>query len=330
MAQDSVQINIDVATKAAEIALSRLKKQTEENTSAFNVFKGAFAANLATGALTKAFDFIRSTFGTFIQEASQAEQSIKNMEVALESAGLLTPEVSKEFQALGDSIEQTTKFSGDMVESSVALFASLTNLSADGITQATKAAVDLAATLNVDLSTATDMIAKAVNGNVTGFNKLGISINKGETDAERLANTLAALSSQQGAAASQAQTYAGASEIAANAQGKLFEAIGKVVTQNPVVIKGLQATADVFIALASYIEKNSADIILFAQSILSAAAIAATAFVTMKVAALGLSATFTILSTAASAAWVAITGPIALVVADIALIDRAIFGVIKY
>lgn len=330
MAGNNVQVDIDVATKAAEIALSRLKKQTDENTSAWNVFKGAFGANLATGGINKAFDYLKSTVAGFINEAAQAEQSLKNMEVALSNAGLLTPKVSKDFQDLSSSIQATTKYSEDQVQASVGLLASLTNLSADGIKQASLAAVDLAATLNVDLATATEMISKAVNGNTIAFGKLGIQVEKGSTDAERLTKLMSALSSQQGTAAAQAETYAAASEIASNAQGELFESIGKIITTNPTFIKSLQSTAEIFISLASWVEKNSQNITLFAQSVLASAAIVGGALLAIQVATIGLSGAFTIVTTAATAAWAAIASPVTIVVAAIALIGAAIYGIIKY
>lgn len=330
MSDNNVAINLEVATKAAEIALARLKKQTDENTKSFDIFKGIFAGNLAASGINKAFDVIKGQFSRFIDEASQAEQAIKNMEVALASAGLLTPQVSKAFQELGDTVEATTRFNSDQVASSVALLASLTNLSDDGIKKATSAAIDLAATLNLDLATASEMISKAVNGNLLGFSKLGISIEKGSTDAERLTNVLAALSSQQGAATAQAETYAGASEINANAQGKLYEAIGKIITTNPTFIKTLQSSAEVLITVANWVEKNSKDIVLLAQSMLAGAAIYGTGVAIMNVATLGLAGSFSILSAAATTAWAVVSAPITLVVAAIGAIGVAIYSVVKY
>lgn len=330
MAGNNVQVDISVATKAAEIALSRLKKQTDDNTSSWNVFKGAFGANLATAGISKAFEIIKSTVASFINEASQAEQSLKNMEVALSNAGLLTPKVSKDFQDLSSSIQATTKYSEDQVQASVGLLASLTNLSADGIKQASLAAVDLAATLNVDLATATEMISKAVNGNTIAFGKLGIQVEKGSTDAERLTKLMSALSSQQGTAAAQAQTFAGATEIASNAQGELFEAFGKMITTSPLVIKALQSAGEILISLAGWVDENSQNIKLFGESVVAAAALVGTYFLIMEVAALGLSASFAIVAKAAIAAWGAITAPVTVVVAAIALIGLGIYAIIKY
>lgn len=260
MANDQVKIQIEVATSAAEAALKKFKTQTDSNTSAFNIFKGTFAAGFAVDALKGALSTVTQYVGLFVEEAKKAAQSVTNMEIALKQAGLYTPEVSKSFQALGDELERTTIYSGDMAESAVALFANLNNLTANGIEKATRASADLAATLGIDMATASDMLAKAINGNYTAFKKMGIEIEKGSTDTERLTNITNALASQHGTAAAQANTYAGAMTQLDSAQGKLFESFGKIIVENESVIKGIKSARDTFISLAEWVDRNSKSI----------------------------------------------------------------------
>ena len=330
MADESVRISLEVATQAAELALKKFKGETEKATSAFDVFKGSLTAGIALQGLNKAFSTISSFVSSTIEESAKAQQSITNMNVALQSAGLYSESVSKEFQAFGDQLEATTKYSGESAEGSVALLASLTSLDKDGIKQAVASAADLAATLNIDLSSATDMIAKAVNGNTTGFKKLGIEIQSGATDAERLANTLQALSSQQGAAVSTANTYSGSLSKLENAQGKLYESIGDLITQSPAIITLMGSVAQTFIDLSNWISTNSEDIKLFGQSVAIASGLVAVGMAAIAIGNTTAAASFALLSTAAATAWAIITAPITIIIASIAAVGLAIFAIIKY
>lgn len=330
---DSVKVSLEVATQAADIALKNLKKTTEETNNAFSIFKGSFAAGLAIDALKGAFESVTGFVHSVIEESAKAEQSIQNLNVALKNSGLYSQATSAHFKDLADSIEMTTSFNGQAVESTITLLASLTKLNKDGITQATQASVDLAATLNVDLGTATEMIAKAVNGNVTAFNKLGIKIQDGRTDAERLANTLKALTSQQGAAAKQSDTYTGVVTKLENQKEKLYEAVGNLITQNPLVISGFKALTDVFINLGKYIEENSSEITLIAESLAASIAIvtaASAAWATYTFLASGATLALGALRTAATIAWAAVTGPVGLAIAAIVAVGVVIYEAIKH
>lgn len=333
MAQDSVKVSLEVATQAADIALKNLKKTTEETNSSFDIFKGNFAAGLALDAIKGAFSAVSGFISSIVDESSKAQQSIQNMNVALKNAGLYSEATSQHFQALADSIELTTAYEGDAVQASVSLLSSLTKLDKDGISSATKAAVDLAATLNIDLGSATDMIAKAVNGNVTAFGKLGIEIKKGKTDSENLSNTLKALSTQQGAAEKQADTFAGATAKLSNQHGKLLESIGNLITQNPVITSALNGLTEIVIRLSTFIQENQKEISLMAQSLAASVGIVAAAgaaWVTYTAITGGVSIALTTLRTAAALAWTAITGPVGMVIGAVAGIGLAIYGIVKY
>lgn len=333
MAQDSVKVSLEIATQAAEIALKNLKKTTEETDSFWNIFKGNFAAGLALDSLKGAFGAVTGFVSSVIDESAKAQQSVQNMNVALQNAGIYSETTSQHFQSLADAIELTTAYAGDSVESSVAMLASLTKLDKDGITAATNAAVDLAATLNVDLGTASDMIVKAINGNVTAFGKLGIEIQKGRTDSENLANTLAALAGQQGAAVKQADTFAGATAKLSNQQGKLLETIGNMITQNPVVTAGINTLTESLASMSTFIQENEQNITDLATALAASVVIVGTAgaaWLTYSTLTGGATIALTALSTAAGAAWAAITGPVGIAVGAIALVGAAVFAVIKY
>ena len=88
MAQDSVKISLDVATEAAERALKSLKATTEQTNNSFDIFKGSFAAGIAIEALKTSFGAITGFISSVVGEASKAQQSIQNLNVALQNAGV--------------------------------------------------------------------------------------------------------------------------------------------------------------------------------------------------------------------------------------------------
>lgn len=333
MATDSVKINLEVASKAAELALKNIKQTTDQAHNSFEVFKGAFAAGLAVDGVKKAISVVTGIYSSMIGEAGRAEQSVQNMNVALRQAGLYSGQTSQDLQNFADQIERTTIYSGEAAESAVTLLASLTSLDQDGIKSATLAATDLAATLNIDLSTATEMITKAINGNVTAFNKMGIEIKKGSTDAERLQNVLSALSRQQGAAAEASNTYLGAQEKLENQQGKLLETLGKMVTTNPQVVEGINSLASAFAEATEFAEENAENITLLTKSLSASLVIVAAATAAWAAYAItGGSVTVALvgIELAARKAWLAVTGPVGLVVGAVVAVGAAVFLVTKY
>lgn len=333
MADNSVQLELRLATEAAELALKKFQEQTKKASNTFDVFKGTLSANVALDALKTGFSAISNVFNSMISEAANAEASVKRMEVALSQAGLAGAGNSQYFLQLADALEQTTIYSGDAAESAIALFASLNNLSREGIGTALQVSSDLASTLGIDLAQASEMVSKAINGQTTSFNKLGISIQKGTTDSETLANITAALAGHQGAAQRSAETYTGAMTKMENQKGKLLESFGKLITQNTLVVSSMNTMTEVFASTASWIEANKENITLFAESLAIATGIVATAGAAWLAYGVIIGTTtvsFTALSTAATIAWAAITGPIGLAVIGITALGAAIFTVIKY
>ena len=333
MADDSVKVSIDVATQAAEIALKKFQDATKKSDSIFNIFKGNLAAQFSFSAINGAISAVKDFASTAIEESLKAEQSLKNMTVALQGAGITSQASADELAAYTDELERTTTVTAEAAQETIALLANLTGLDKDGLKVATSAAADLAATLNIDLQTATTLIAKGINGNIAGFSKYGIEVKKGANETENFSNVLSALSQFQGNAAKQANTFAGALAQLKTQQGNVFEALGNLITQNPLVIAGISKLTEVFTYLSELITNNSENITLFVTSMAAAVAIVGTAYAAILALGVGIGGVTTAITVMASAftvAWAAITGPIGLTIIGIVALGAAIFTVIKY
>jgi hypothetical protein len=347
MSETTVQIDIELLTNSFKTALAGATNQTNQFSqkakSNFDAVKTSFAVmagSLAANAFQNVASAIVGALGNVIDEAAGSEQAIQNLNIALRSAGLYSAKSSQDMQEFAASLQAITIYSDEAIMSSSGLLLSLTNLDANGVKAATRAAADLAATLNIDLSSATDMITKAINGNTVGFKKIGVEIQKGDTDAQRLANTLRALSSQEGAAAAATNTYAGARAKQNNQQSELLESLGKLVTQNPAVIASINATSAAFTSMADWITNNKkflndlGETVLIVTGVFAAGAVAFAAYSTaiglLGIAAVSGTSVLGLFAIAARAAWIAATGPVGLVIAGVTAVGVAVYQVVKH
>jgi len=287
MAETSIKISLELADKAAQKALSdfvsgtdkagkSLDKLKNSGTSTFNeitvgigksigifeIFAGNLAANVVVGSFNAMSAAASSLFSTFIVDgvkaAQDAQDALNSLNVALAQSGIYSKKTSQDFVEFAEQLQATTTFEDDIIIKNAALLQSMAQLSEDGLKKATVAALDLSAGLNKDLSTATEALAKAANGNTTALQKMGFEIRKGNTDAETFANALKAVEERVGgAAASKVNTYSGAVAQASHAFGNLTEEIGNVIIKNPAVIQVINEVSNIFRELTDVTKQSS-------------------------------------------------------------------------
>ncbi len=259
------QVVVELVTRLdkAERDIEKFRAQTEKNLgflrlSAAN-FVGSFTSNLATGALSAISSGISSATG-FMKEsivaAAESEAAMNKLNTALAQTGHFSQEASDSLKEYAEAMQAKTTVDDDAVISNLALLESLTKLDVEGLKKAQTAAIDLSAALGIDLNTATEMVAKAANGQVSSFQRMGIEIQKGATDAQTFANTLQALSQFQGSAEAQAKTYDGAMKQLSNVMGDFQENLGAVVTDNPAVIEAISGISLAFQAMSKWVVEN--------------------------------------------------------------------------
>jgi len=188
----------------------------------------------------KAIDTLIGTFNAALTAAIEQENAINDLNRALASTGQYSKAASQDLLDFSTELQKNSVFGDEAILTNAALIQSLGKLSTDGLKQATQAAADLAATLNIDLHTASQLIGKAAAGNIGTFSRYGIVIKEGATNAETFANTLNALASQQGAAASKLNTFGGAMQAASNAFGDLLEEFGNMIIKSPKIVAALK------------------------------------------------------------------------------------------
>lgn len=289
MAETSIKISLELADAAAQKALSnfisggdKAEKSAKKlgntgqtafdeiavhigkATGAYEIFAGNIAANIAIKAFDLLTEGAKALFDTFVVEgvhaAQEAQDAINSLNTALAQSGRYSKETSDDFLEFAKQLQSTTTFQDDVIIKNAAMIQSLTQLDQNGLKKATVASADLASALGKDLTSASELVAKAANGNVTALSKLGITIQKGQTNAETFANALAEIEGRfGGAAASKVNTYSGAILQSANAFNSLIVEIGNLIVKNPAVISSITELTSIMEEITGTLEgQNSA------------------------------------------------------------------------
>ena len=272
MASSDVVLNVITKTEQALKQVSDFSKQSvtllkgvEKQLSFLNQSATSFVGNLGAGLALKGFDAVvggvqavaDAIVNDGIAAAIQYEDSLNSLKTSFELTGIASQESVSDFEAFANELETTTKFTDDAILTNAALIQSLSNLTNEGLKEATIAATDLAAATGRDLATASELVAKAANGNVTALNKLGVEIKKGATDAQTYANALQALNERFGGAANrQLQTFSGSTTQLKNAFEDTIKAVGNLVVKSPALVGAIGGIAKVFQSLTGFLEKS--------------------------------------------------------------------------
>ncbi len=255
------------ATKAIKDFSETSTRHLEKIQSGFSFLKGAAVAAVGFIGVGKMVDYLKDA----AKASAEAEAQLNQLNTALQISGNYTEEASKNLQNFAQEIQNTTAFEGDAVIGSMAYLESLTQLSDDGLMNAQRAAIDMAAALGIDLQTATQMVAKGANENTAAFQKMGIQIEKGATEAETLTNVIDALNTKfGGAAAAQLNTYAGQLKRLENNYGDMKESIGSVITQNPAFVGAMSAANTVIVKVIKAIDENKEEVQAVLNSVFKA------------------------------------------------------------
>lgn len=233
-------------------SFSAIRRSVKKVTDSIFSIKGAIAGvvgAIGIGALVRGISNVT-------EAAAIQEQAVKDLNTALKISGEFSEEASQEMQDYAAEIEKTTEFGDELVLSQLALAKSFgaTNEQAKLVTDA---AIELAAAQGKSLEEATRQVSKTLGGFAGELGELSPAIK--ELTAEQLKNGDAArilLDAYAGTAAARVQTFGGSIAQLQNSFGTLREEIGKIITENPVVVGAIGILRDIFDDLASAATDN--------------------------------------------------------------------------
>lgn len=188
-------------------------------------------------------------FKSALQEAAAAEVGMARLGQAVANAGGKFADLAPQLEGTIASVQRLTVYTDDdlrealtrMITVSGDVEASQKNLSL---------VADLAAFKQIELSDAADIVARAMNGNTTALNKMGIAGKDSATVVENLRKTVGGFAEQEGA------TFSGSLQRISNGWGDFQEAVGLAILAGGEAGGMADGLVGILANLASWIEQN--------------------------------------------------------------------------
>lgn len=250
----AAQVTVEKSANTMSKAIDNFAKDGQKSTSFFQDAWSTMVGFIGGQAVLSAIGFAVDSFKTLfnflvvdgINAASQTQAAMNELLGSLSRSGQLATGAKDRFEEFAGALQQTTKFGDDAVLSSAALIQNIARLGESELKNATSAAVDFAAAMNLDLNTASQLVGKAIEGNVGALRRYGVTVEEGSTKSQTLANVLEALNGRfGGAAAAQLQTYDGALAALSNQFDDLTKVFGQGIVENRTFINVINSVREV-------------------------------------------------------------------------------------
>lgn len=264
-----LRAEMNAAVKITESSMDKMQKSIDDfsktsskNTNFFTQAVASMTGFLASNAVTSAFNGLKSAvsaLGMALKEgaddAAKEEVAMAKLANSMVLAGNYSQEAMSDLNDFASALEYQSGIADDVIVSNLSMLSSLTKLDKEGLKKAQQAAVDLAATINVDLDSATKMVAKGIEGNTDVFKRYGITIAETKDKTKQLEIVTSALIN--GMANAKINTFAGQIQLLGVNFGNLFESISKSFTSNSVVMATLKEINNIINKLNSTVNDSS-------------------------------------------------------------------------
>jgi len=141
-----------------------------------NVISG-FAGAGVMGAASAAIGEVVKGLQWCVGQASEAEQAIKNLSIAVEKSGTSWKAVEAGTTAALSKLQETTKFSDEQLARALQRLLTL-GVDYETAMKGVSAAADLAAARQIDLETAATALGRALTGNTNALRRLGVNLDE--------------------------------------------------------------------------------------------------------------------------------------------------------
>lgn len=177
------------------------------------------AAALAAGAAIAAFATLA------VKNFREQEEATNRLNQAMVNAGTFTTDLRDRYIKLAESLQKVTTFGDEQIISAIANI----QQQARGIVvtdQLTKATLDFAAAMKMDLNTASELVGKSIGTNTNALARYGIEIDTSASKSEKMEQVISKLNSKfQDQAAAAAQGLGSIDQLA-NAFSDFMENVG--------------------------------------------------------------------------------------------------------
>lgn len=167
MAEISDELRV-LVTAEVEKAVRDLKKvdtQTKQTEQSFKLLGKTISAAFVAGAIVK-----------FAKEADAAyrehNQTVNILKSTLKATGAEAWTTSQELQNMAGELQSATNYTADSINKMQSVLLGFKNISGDTFGEATKAILDMATVMDMDLSSAAQSIGKALDDPINGMDSL--------------------------------------------------------------------------------------------------------------------------------------------------------------
>ncbi len=257
MATESVEFdikaNVDDAIKSVKSLEATAEKSVANIADVFGKLKVVAAAALAFVAGREVFQFFEES----IELAAKSDAQFAKLEASLKSLGEFTPELVERFGEFADQVEETSKFSDDAVIGLLSL-AKQMGRTDDQAEKLVQTAADLASVTGDSLENSFNDLANSLLGNGKALSKTIPEVKSFTAEQLKSGEAIDLIADRlKGASKNAIQTFQGALAQLNNASEDFRKEIGKIITQNPVVIEAIKASTTGFKSLVTLVEDNS-------------------------------------------------------------------------
>tara|TARA_Y100000401_G_scaffold73348_1_gene59332 strand:+ start:6698 stop:9805 length:3108 start_codon:yes stop_codon:yes gene_type:complete len=237
----NAQSKLTSTTKKANKTNKKYRHRVDSNTKAIEknnamlIKAQGIIAQYRNRMLLAAFavTFVQKAMVGFVNMAATQEASVRRL------AAVFGGELAKGLDEYSSQLQGISVYGDEVINNVMAMIGSF-GANVKQTKELTRATLDLAAGLNLDLSTAGLLIAKTFGSTTNALIRYGVSVEATASKSEKLAAITGAIEAKWGGLAEVlAQTTEGQLAQASNAWGDFLEEIGKVLT--PVVLAGAKA-----------------------------------------------------------------------------------------
>ena len=230
-------------------------------------FEG-FGASIVT--LNQGLELAGRVLGTFVSagrslvsflrsataEASEAEDAQALLNATLRQSDQFTQAYADELDKLSQAYAGVSRESDEAIKNAERLLIAY-GATREQLPDLVQGALDFSAATGRDLTTAVQLLNRALVGETGALSRYGITVDESASKSEKLASIVKQLNDRfGGAAATAAQTYAGRIRGVEKAYADTLETVGKFVTENEAVLAVVDDIADAFDSLNRFLAEN--------------------------------------------------------------------------
>jgi chromosome segregation ATPase len=167
--------------KAAADESANLGEEASKTGGVLDKLKGIAAGVFAFFSVDKAIDGIKSIFA----EASEAEQSLAQLDAALASTGRQAEFSADQLQEMATALRDSSNFSDDQIQSAQTRLLSYVNIVGEQFPAALQISIDQAARLGISVESSAEIVGKALqtpSKAMEGLAKQGFVLDAGQRD----------------------------------------------------------------------------------------------------------------------------------------------------